>query len=62
MSPSALANVVLFDEFVCSSIVWRNELRSLAFIRVKDWISASTGRCISRTLTHLPFTSRTIGP
>jgi len=29
---------------------------------VKDWISASIGRCINLTLTHLPFISRTIGP
>src|SRR5215831_379955 len=26
MSPSASAKIVLFDEFVCSSIDWRNDL------------------------------------
>src|SRR6476646_5119693 len=62
MSPLASAKVVLFDEFVCSSIVWRKDLRFLAFIRVNDWISASIGFCISLTATHFPFTSRTIGP
>src|SRR5206468_5229608 len=62
MSPSASAKVVLFDEFVWSSIVCRNAVRSRAFIRVKDWISASIGRCISATATHFPFCSRTIGP
>src|SRR3954465_8007660 len=62
MSPSASAKVVLFDELVWSSIVRRNDLRSRAFIRVNDWINASIGRCISLTLTHFPFCSRTIGP
>ena len=62
MSPSASAKVVLFDELVWSSIVWRNDLRSRAFMRVNDWISAFIGRCISATLAHFACCSPTIGP
>ena len=34
----------------------------VALVRLYDCINAFTGSCISLTLTHLPSTSRTIGP
>ena len=62
MLPSASANTVLFDEFVCRSIVSRKAARFFALVREYDWVSALTGSSISRTATHLPSTSRTTGP
>src|SRR5688572_22611216 len=60
--PLASAKIVLFEELVYSSIVLRNDSRFVALVRVYDCVSAFTGSCISRTLTHLPSTARTIGP
>ena len=62
MLPSASAYSVLFDELVCSSITFLYSSRLRALVREYDCVSALSGSCISRTLTHLPSASRTIGP